>query len=170
MFTVIDARDLARRAHAGQKDQQGRDYFTHHLAPIAAALEAYGDPAVIAGWLHDIVEDHPEYTLDRLRSLGVPYAVVRAIDSVTRRENETYDDLITRSCADPIGVLVKLADNAHNIASNPSLAVIDLPKAQRLLIKRYVPARARLIEARLRHELCGGAPTVPPARAEPPSR
>lgn len=151
-FTVADARALAQAAHAGQLDKQGRDYFTAHLTPIAAALRPQGEHAEMAGWLHDIVED-TEWTLDGLRAEGVPESVVRAVDSVSRREGEKYAVLITRACGDPLGVRVKLEDNRRNILDMVGLAQVDPDEAMSLLKGRYLPARDRLIEAQVRQAL-----------------
>lgn len=51
------ARELARRAHHGQRDKAGRDYFEGHLLPIATASAAFGGEVVAAAWLHDVLED-----------------------------------------------------------------------------------------------------------------
>jgi hypothetical protein len=144
-ITVDAARDLAIARHAGHVTKQGVDYYTAHLAPIAGRLEGYGPNAVIAGLLHDVVEDTDTSLEDLLRA-GVPSAVVRAIDSVSKRPGEAYDDLIARAAADPLGRVVKLADNAQNIADNPALAVIDPEKAASLLAK-YETARQTLLAA-----------------------
>jgi (p)ppGpp synthase/HD superfamily hydrolase len=154
-FSVPDAHLLALHAHEGQVDKQGRDYYLAHLRPIAEALRPYGPEAEMAGALHDIVEDtrdHPDperrYDLDRLRALGVPEVVVEAVDAVTRRPGEPYiSGLIRRSAAHPLGRLVKLADNKHNLAANAQLAAIDPDKARSLLEGRYRPARRILLAA-----------------------
>jgi (p)ppGpp synthase/HD superfamily hydrolase len=154
-FTVPDAHLLALQAHEGQVDKQGRDYYLAHLLPIAEALRRYGPDAEMAGVLHDVVEDtrdHPDparrYDLDRLRGLGVPEIVVEAIDAVTRRPGEPYiSGVIHRSAAHPLGRLVKLADNKHNLAANAELATRDPEAARRLREGRYRPARRILLAA-----------------------
>lgn len=152
MFTVADARELARAKHAGQVDKQGRDYFEAHLVPIAAALAPFGPLAEMAGWLHDIVED-TDTSLDDLRALGVPEIVVEAIDAVSRRPGEHYlRGLIPRSAAHPLGRLVKLADNRHNLNSNAELAETDPAKAKSLREGRYLPARRELLAAEAANE------------------
>lgn len=138
--------ELARRAHAGQHDKLGRDYFTGHLAPIAAGASLFGPQAVQAAWLHDIIED-TDVTGARLLELGVDPAVVAAVESVTRRSDESYEELIRRSSLHPIGRLVKLVDNAWNIMSNPQLARSDPERARLMLEQRYYPARDRLLAA-----------------------
>lgn len=140
--TVQDAADFAIRAHAGQLDKAGLPYFLHPEA-VAHALAEHGEYAMMAGWLHDVVED-TEWTLDDLRAYGFPEEVVSAVDSVTRREGEAYMDMIGRAAADPLGRLVKIADTAHN-SSLPRLAVLPKDQAD-FLRRRYEKARKKLFE------------------------
>ncbi|MBM7809057.1 hypothetical protein JOD57_004894 [Geodermatophilus bullaregiensis] len=154
-FTVPDAHLLALQAHEGQVDAQGRDYYLAHLRPIAEALRPYGAHAEMAGVLHDIVEDtrdHPDparrHDLDRLRALGVPEVVVEAIDAVTRRPGELYiSGSIRRAAAHPLGRLVELAENRHDLAASTELARTDPEKARSLREGRYRPARRILLAA-----------------------
>lgn len=132
---------LASVAHRGQVDKAGKPYIDHVRA-VAEALEPHGELAMTAGWLHDVVED-TDYTLDDLRRFDMPAAVVSAVDSVTRREGETYMDMIRRAAADPLGRLVKLADNANN-SDEGRLALLPADVADRLR-KRYAKAREVLL-------------------------
>jgi (p)ppGpp synthase/HD superfamily hydrolase len=135
--TPADALALATAAHAGQVDKAGRPYLEHVVA-VADRLTGHGDHAVMAGLLHDVVED-TAVTLDELRTLGYPEDVVSAVDAVSRRSDETYNDLVRRAAADPLGRLVKIADNAHN--SDPArLAELDPATAERLR-RKYAKAR-----------------------------
>ena len=85
---------------------------------------------------------HPTSLVD------VPEIVVEAIDAVTRRRGEPYmSGLIRRSAAHPLGRLVKLADNAHDLAANAALAEVDPGKARSLREGRYRPARRILLAA-----------------------
>lgn len=139
--TVMDADALAERAHHNQFDKAGNPYINHPRA-VAEALRPHGDHAVMAGLLHDVVED-TDITLDDLRDLGYPEEVVAAVDSVTRRLGEEYMDLIRRAAADPLGRLIKLADNAHN--SDPArLALLD-PEQAAWFEQKYAKARAVLL-------------------------
>lgn len=140
-----NARQLAREAHARQTDKQGRDYYEAHLEPIAQALRAHGPEAEMAGLLHDVLEDTGT-TADELRERGVPERVIEAVIAVTKIKGEPYDDTIARAAAHPLGRLVKLADNAHNLASNPALAEKDPVEAAELKDK-YERARTTLLAA-----------------------
>lgn len=143
MISLAAVRDLVRQAHAGQVDKQGRDYLTAHLEPISALLAEHGEDAEMAGLLHDILED-TRTTSEELLEAGVPAHVVRAVESVSKRPGEPYDELIERAASDPLGRLVKLADNRWNLDSNAALAEVDPVKAHELRLK-YEKARARLL-------------------------
>jgi (p)ppGpp synthase/HD superfamily hydrolase len=128
---------LALEAHAGQVDKQGRDYFRHHLLPIAESLRPYGSHAYVAGLLHDVVED-TSITYQQLAELGFPPVVIEAVRAVTRRDDETYPELIDRAAAHPLGRLVKLADNWHNLSG---LAALTNEADRTRLRLRYEQAR-----------------------------
>lgn len=68
----------------------------------------------MVGVLHDVVEDTP-YTLADLRELGYSEDLLLALDGVTRREGEPYEDFVLRSKANPISRRVKLADLEDNM-------------------------------------------------------
>lgn len=140
------ARELARTCHAGQVDKVGRDYFDAHLTPIGEAAAIFGDQVAQAAWLHDVVEDTSTSLADLL-AIGFDPDVVAAVDAVSRRHDETYAELIDRASAHPVGRLVKLVDNAWNVAANPGLASVDPALAQSMLHDRYLPARRRLLAA-----------------------
>lgn len=138
--TVADADELAAWAHAGQVDRAGRAYIDHPRT-VAALVAELGEHAIMAALLHDVVEDS-DVTLGDLRAAGYPEPVVAAVDAVTRRPGERYLDMVRRAAADPLGRLVKLADNAHNSAPE-RLAVLD-PEVADGLRRRYARARAVL--------------------------
>lgn len=141
--TLADADRLAEQAHHGQVDKAGRPYIDHPRAVAALLLvQGHGTDAAMAGLLHDVVED-TAITLDDLRAAGYPELVVAAVDSVTRRPGESYMALIRRAAADPLGRLVKLADNETN-ADPERLALLDDATAERLRAK-YARARAVLL-------------------------
>lgn len=146
--TIADADWLAQSMHFGQVDKAGNPYINHPRA-VAEALREHGDHAVMAGLLHDIVED-TAVTLDQLRELGYPEDVVAAVDSVTRRKGpqypdgkEPYMDLIRRAAANPLGRLVKLQDNTHN--SDPARLALLSEDERAWFTKKYAKARKVLL-------------------------
>ena len=56
---VERAKDLAHRAHAGQVDKAGRPYI-EHVARVAARVADDPEAEAVA-WLHDVLEDCPDY-------------------------------------------------------------------------------------------------------------
>jgi hypothetical protein len=155
LFSVASAHLLAMEAHEGQVDERGRDYYLYELVPIADAARPYGKRAEMVAVLHHIVEDtrdHPDparrYDLDRLRSLGVPEDVVRAIDAITPRPREPYlGGFIRRAAADRLGRLVELIENKRHLDESGHLARTDPDKARTLREGRYLPARRILLKA-----------------------
>ncbi|MGW2686429.1 HD domain-containing protein [Streptomyces sp. NPDC001414] len=138
--SVEDVRVLAERAHAGQVDKIGVEYFAHVQA-VAAGLAPFGDDLVMVGLLHDVIED-TDWTAERLLAAGVPGRVVSIVEAVTNQDGVAYEDKIRRITRDPLATLVKIADNAHN--SRPDRAA-QLPAAKRdRLAAKYRAARAEL--------------------------
>lgn len=110
MSTLERAIATAAEGHAGQVDKAGNPYVLH---PLRVMLQLDTNDERIAGVLHDVVEDCG-WTIDDLRREGFSEEVLRAIDAVTKRDGETYDEFVARAAADPIGRRVKLADLEDN--------------------------------------------------------
>jgi (p)ppGpp synthase/HD superfamily hydrolase len=110
MSTLERAIAIAAAAHAGQVDKSGAPYILH---PLRVMLRLQTDEERIVAVLHDVVEDC-DWSIDDLRAEGFSPAVLRGIDSVTKREGEDYDAFVARAAADPIGRRVKLADLHDN--------------------------------------------------------
>jgi (p)ppGpp synthase/HD superfamily hydrolase len=132
---AVDA--LAAEAHAGQVDKVGAPYI-EHVRAVAAGLVPFGDELVMAGLLHDVIED-TDWTAERLLAAGVPGPVVAIAEAVTNEDGVLYADKIRRVTRNPQATLVKIADNAHN--SRPDRAA-QLPEGQRArLAAKYRSAR-----------------------------
>ncbi|MFI1312874.1 HD domain-containing protein [Streptomyces albidoflavus] len=140
MTSVREVDLLAERAHAGQVDKIGRPYI-EHVRAVAAGLAPLGDELVMAGLLHDVVED-TDWTAAKLLAAGVPTRVVEIVEAVTNQAGMAYEEKIQRITADPEATLVKISDNAHN--SHPGRAAqLPTDKRERLAAK-YRAARAAL--------------------------
>jgi len=111
MPTLEDAITLAVEIHRGQVDKYGQPYILH---PLRVMFRLDGEFDQIVGILHDVVEDS-DLTFDDLRQKGYTEAVITALDGVTRREEETYEEFVTRSLAHPVSRRVKLADLQDNM-------------------------------------------------------
>ncbi|MFI6140337.1 HD domain-containing protein [Streptomyces griseus] len=138
MKTVAEVDAFAFGAHADQFDKIGVPYI-EHVRAVAAGLVPFGDDLVMAGLLHDVIED-TDWTAEQLRKAGVPYYVVALVVAVTNERGIPYQEKvarITRRGRD--AVRLKIADNAHN--SHPDRSVM-LPEEQRTrLAAKYRAAR-----------------------------
>ena len=83
------------------------------------------DEERIVAVLHDVCEDCPGWTFESLRGDGFSEEILAALDSVTKREGEAYEEFVLRAAANPIGRRVKLADLRDNSdlsrITNPSV-------------------------------------------------
>ncbi len=102
---------LAVEAHRGQRDRAGAPYILH---PLRMMFRVETDAERMAAVLHDVVED-TDWTLDGLRAEGFPEEVVAAVDHLTRREDESYEEFVVRAAAHPVARRVKIADLEDNM-------------------------------------------------------
>lgn len=118
LSTIDGAVSFTAMAHAGQTDKVGEPYVLHVLR-VGSGLHRYGPDYVIAGLLHDVLED-TEWTSRDLLDLGANVDVVKAVESVTKTESErgveAYRQSILKAATDPIGLVVKAADVADNVS------------------------------------------------------
>jgi len=83
---VMKAYKFAEKAHEGQKRVSGEPYITHCVSVAGILAEMKVPPAVvIAGLLHDTVEDSATTTLDIKNNFGEEIA--RLVDGVTKLTN-----------------------------------------------------------------------------------
>lgn len=127
--TIASTDAFVAKAHEGQL--YGTEPYVNHLRRVAQRLRRHGEYAVMAGLLHDWVEDC-DGDLNTLYDMGYPDVVVEAVDAVTLRENEAYDALIMRAAAHPLGCLVKIADNMDDTDRLLELRFTDPDRADRL--------------------------------------
>ena len=109
--TVEDAISIAAHAHKGQKDKAGAPYLLH---PLRMMLRMDSEAAMMAAVLHDVVED-TDWTLGRLREEGFSDEVLEAVDCLTHREGESYQEFVERVRTNPIARQVKIADLEDNM-------------------------------------------------------
>lgn len=137
MSTLERAIAIAVEAHTGQVDKAGQPYILH---PIRVMLGVKTPEARIASILHDVVEDS-DWTIEDLRREGFCEVVISAVDAVTRRDGESYEEFVDRSGQHPLGRIVKIAD----LTDNANLCRIPNPtEKDRARLQRYLKALATL--------------------------
>ena len=118
------ALEIAMDAHI--EDSWGDHPYLTHLALttynttriLAEAEIEDTDDFVNAAWLHDVIEDHPEYE-DQIRE-EFP-ELINSLLLVSRDKKDTYAEFIDKivGSGDKIAVVVKLADMTTNLSNNP---------------------------------------------------
>lgn len=120
---------LTLQAHTGQTDRAGHPYILHPLRLMSKCRTT--DEMVIC-LLHDVVEDS-NITINHLRENGFPKHIVSAVEALTRRKMENWDDYIDRVLKNPLSVKIKqldLQDNM-NLLRLDELSEKDLNRMQR---------------------------------------
>ena len=113
MTSLARAIEIAVEAHSGQTDKAGAPYSLH---PLRVMLALEGEEDRIVGVLHDVIEDCPDWTPERLRDEGFSPAVLTALAHVTKlSEDEDYPAFIARAAQNPIALRVKRADLLDNL-------------------------------------------------------
>jgi (p)ppGpp synthase/HD superfamily hydrolase len=128
---------IAIEAHKGQKDKVGAPYILH---PLRVMLCMYSDVEMMAAVLHDVVEDS-RWTLKDLQQEGFPAQVIEAVDYLSRREQETYDQFIERIKSNALAVKIKLADLEDNMDLK---RLGDITEQDEKRMKKYHAAWIRL--------------------------
>ena len=131
MATLEEAILLAVQAHHGQMDKGGFPYILH---PLRIMSRMRTETEMIVAVLHDVIED-TEVTLDDLREKGFSDEVIAAVDSLSRRENESYKDFIKRIKLNPLAVQVKFGDLEDNMDIRRLNSIDD---ADRERLMRYL--------------------------------
>jgi (p)ppGpp synthase/HD superfamily hydrolase len=140
MNNIEKAISIALRAHAGQVDKSGAPYILH---PLRLMLRMKSEAEMMAAVLHDVLEDGPGWTDERLRAEGIPEDVIEIVGFLTKtaEEEHDYDLFINRVAQHPAATRVKLAD----LEDNMNLGRISQPTAKDLArVEKYRKAHAFL--------------------------
>jgi len=128
---------IAVKAHKGQRDNYGAPYIMHPLR-VMHRVDTTAEKIVAA--LHDVVED-TSLSLDDLRKEGFPGRIIKAVDCISKREGEDYEEYVRRAGSNPLARRVKLADLEDNMDVRRR-RVVDEKDARRLA--KYLKAWRKL--------------------------
>lgn len=136
---LAEAIALAAVAHVNQKDKAGAPYIRH---PLRMMQRLRTDDERTAAVLHDVVED-TDLTLDDLRQRGFKESVVSAVEALTKRDGEAYEQFIERARQHRVARQVKLADIEDNL---DLLRLTELTEKDVERLRKYHQARRRLLD------------------------
>lgn len=124
---IEKAYHVAEEAHRGQMRSSGEPYIIHPLA-VACRLVEFGmdTPSVVAGILHDIIED-THYTYEDISKLFTP-EIASLTDGVTKlkkipfssreeQQAENFRKMLMAMAEDIRVIIIKFADRMHNLST-----------------------------------------------------
>lgn len=124
--------DLASKSHGDQKRRSGEPYIVHPVEVVRILLQMRVDlPSLVAGLLHDTVEDTFLSVEDIEESFGQEIAFI--VDGVTKlsklsfkskhtAQAENFRKMILAMGKDVRVILIKLADRLHNMRTLQHMA------------------------------------------------
>lgn len=132
------AKSLAHNAHKFQRDKVGIPYI-EHVRRVANKVSFWKEAEIVA-WLHDVIEDHPEY--DEIVRDNMPEHIYNSVCLLDKNKSPTIDDYYENIKNDRAAFIVKLSDIADN-SSEYRLFCLDHKTADRLR-KKYEKAIEKL--------------------------
>ncbi len=154
MELIAKAYDLAEEMHRGQLRKSGEPYLIHpmNVAEILADL-GMDEDTIIAGLLHDVVED-TEYTNEQLiQDFGEEVALL--VDGVTKlgslkfeskeeKQAENLRKMFLAMSKDIRVIIIKLSDRLHNLRTINYMSHDKIIEKCRETLDIYAPLAARL--------------------------
>ena len=107
------ALEIAMKAHKGQRDLDGKPVILH---PLTVALKGNNESEIVAGLLHDVVED-TDWTFDDLLNAGISTEIVDALRLLIHSKDDDYLDYVRRiaNSHNATAINVKCNDLEHNL-------------------------------------------------------
>ena len=103
---------MAAAAFQDKKDKGGKPYILHCLR-VMNDVDQADEALMCIAVLHDLLEDCPE-RLEEFTNANFGSRIVRAIQTLTHHETDSYDDYIERIALNEDARIVKLADLKDN--------------------------------------------------------
>ena len=154
---------FSEMSHKGQQRASGEPYLSHPLEVAGLLVNFKMDvTTVIAGLLHDVIEDTRATKDDLAREFGPEIADL--VDGVTKigklafssreeRQAENFRKMVVAMAHDLRVLMIKLADRLHNMRTLDYLAPEKAKKIAQETLDIYAPLAHRLGMAKVKAEL-----------------
>ena len=126
---------IVEYAFRDKKDLAGAPYIDH-LKRVADKLKNKTEHIQIVALLHDLLEDCPEWNKHVLGCFFYK-EIVDAVDAITKRKNEPYNDYINRVSSNSYATVVKIADLQDNMDMTRLKQITDKDVTR---LKKYLAA------------------------------
>jgi len=139
MSDLFTALNIAVQSYDGVVGDEDNNMFILH--PIRVMLDVDTIDEQIVALLHHVVEME-EYSLEGLREIGFSEEIINAIDAITRRPNESFEDFISRISQNKLATRIMISDLydilpircfCNNVLSEPWISVEQIELALRHL-------------------------------------
>lgn len=154
MELIGKAYDVAEEMHRGQLRKSGEPYLIHPLA-VAEILADLGmdEETIVAGLLHDVVEDTPYTKEELIADFGTEVELL--VDGVTKlgslkfeskeeRQVENLRKMFLAMSKDIRVLILKLSDRLHNLRTINYMTHDKIIEKCRETLDIYAPLAARL--------------------------
>jgi (p)ppGpp synthase/HD superfamily hydrolase len=108
---ISKANKIIQEAFKHKVDKGGEPYV-YHLNRVARRFE--GTNNIVISLLHDLLEDCPEWSEQKLR-LEFPEKIVDAVVCLTKIKGESYLDYLNRVKSNEMALRVKISDLEDNM-------------------------------------------------------
>ncbi|MDZ4993462.1 HD domain-containing protein [Clostridium perfringens] len=152
-FTRLEkAYELAYFAHKGQKRKSGEDYVTHsiNVAIILAEMET-DEETIIAGLLHDVIEEKTPVTLKMVEET-FSTSISKIIENTTKSYDPSVEIKEEDDFYDSVS-LIRLADRLHNMRTIQFTEPEKWREKAKETIEMFSPIAAKLNKSKLKAEL-----------------
>jgi GTP diphosphokinase / guanosine-3',5'-bis(diphosphate) 3'-diphosphatase len=160
---IREAYEFSAKAHEGQKRESGEPFLQHPLQVAQVIVELKLDvPSIVAGLLHDTLEDTDAPKAEIERRFGKE--VAHLVDGVTKigkipfqtreeKQAENFRKMLLSMSEDIRVILIKLADRLHNMRTLHYLPEEKQKRIAQETMDIYAPLANRLGIGWMRTEL-----------------
>ena len=121
MDIIKEAQWIAGIAHQDQYRRDGKTPYIRHVEDVVKRLQRQEQPdsLIAAAWLHDVIEDS-NITVRNLHECGIPDNVIIAVDALTKKAGQSYQEYLSIVKNNQIARIVKISDMLSNLSDDPS--------------------------------------------------